>query len=98
MRIEIIIIIIIIILFAAIGCSLGGSRPYVDTSKESLYIRGTIQNKVHTINKVHTVQMQTYKVTQGRVIHLSSNLILFASLHSDKVTSHYFTYFHLNRT
>jgi hypothetical protein len=33
--------------YAAIGCSPGGSRSYTDTDKERLYIKGTIQNKVH---------------------------------------------------
>jgi hypothetical protein len=44
------------------------------------------------------MQIQTQKVTQGQVVHVSSNLILFASLHSDKFNSHFFTYFHLNPT
>jgi hypothetical protein len=43
-------------------------------------IKGTIQNKVHTINKVHTVQIQTYKVIKGHV--------LVFSLHSNKDISH----------
>jgi hypothetical protein len=37
--------------FTAIGRSPGGSRSYTDTDKERLYIKGTIQNKVHTISK-----------------------------------------------
>jgi hypothetical protein len=69
------------------------------TDKEIvLYTKGTIQKKVHTVNKVHRMQIEMYAVTQGHLTHLSSNLILFASLHSNKVTSYYFTYFHLKPT
>jgi hypothetical protein len=39
---SIVIIIILLLLFTAIGCSPGGSRPYIDTDKESLYRKGTI--------------------------------------------------------
>jgi hypothetical protein len=49
-------------------CSPGGGRSYTDTDKERLYIKVTIQKKVYTINNVHTVQIQTYKLTQGHVI------------------------------
>jgi hypothetical protein len=59
--------------FTAIGCSPDGSRSDTDTGKESLHIKGTIQNKIHTINKVHTVQIQTCKVTQGYVKDLLSD-------------------------
>jgi hypothetical protein len=75
--------------FTAIGSPPGGSRSYTDTDKERLYVKGTVQNKLLTINKVHTVQMQTYKVTQVHVI-------VFASLHSNKDTVHYFICFHSN--
>jgi hypothetical protein len=44
--------------FTAIGRSPGGSRSYTDAGKERLYVKGTIQNKVHTINKVHTATRQ----------------------------------------
>jgi hypothetical protein len=57
----------LLLIFTAIGCSPSG-RSYTDTDKERLYIKITIQNKVHTINKVHTVHIQTNKVTQGYVI------------------------------
>jgi hypothetical protein len=67
---HIIIIIIIIILL-----QLGVHPVYTGTDKESVYIKGTIQNKVHTINKVHTVQVQTYKVTQGHRQNFS-NMIM----------------------
>jgi hypothetical protein len=43
--------------FTAIGCSPGGGRSNTYTNKERLYIKGTIQNKVHTINKVHTLRV-----------------------------------------
>jgi hypothetical protein len=40
------------------------------THKETeLYRKGTIQNKVHTVNNVPRMQIQTYTVTQGHVIH-----------------------------
>jgi hypothetical protein len=56
--------------FTAIGCSPGGSRSYTDTDKEiGLYTKGTTQNKVHTVNKMPRMQIQTYTVTQGHVIH-----------------------------
>jgi hypothetical protein len=46
--------------FNVIGCSPGGSRPYTDTDKEiRLYTKGTIQNKVHTM------QIQTYAVPRS---------------------------------
>jgi hypothetical protein len=98
-RCEIVIIIIIIItciiITIIILLQLGVHPVAVDltliTDREiGLYTKGTIQNKVHTVNKVHRMQIQirVYTVVQGHVIHLSSNLILFASLHSNKVTSH----------
>jgi hypothetical protein len=40
------------------------------TDKEiGLYTKGTVQNKVHTVNKVPRMQIQTYTVTQGHMIH-----------------------------
>jgi hypothetical protein len=33
--------------FSAVGCSPGGSRSCIDTDKERIYIKGTIQNKVY---------------------------------------------------
>jgi hypothetical protein len=57
------------------------------TDKEiGLHTKGTIQHKVQTVNKVHRMQIQG-KITRARDT-LSSNLILFASMHSNKVTSH----------
>jgi hypothetical protein len=47
----------------ALGCSTGGGRHYSDTHKEiRLYIKGTIQNKVHTM------QIQTYTVTRSAYV------------------------------
>jgi hypothetical protein len=37
-------------------------------TRKDYNIKGTIQNKTHTINKVHTVQIQTYKVIKGHVL------------------------------
>jgi hypothetical protein len=37
--------------------------------------KGTIQNKIHTINTVHTVQIQTYKV-------IKEHVLVFVLLHS----------------
>jgi hypothetical protein len=46
--------------YIAIACSPGSSRPYTDRYKQiRLYIKGTIQNKVHT------VQIQTCTVTRS---------------------------------
>jgi hypothetical protein len=64
-----------------------GIRPVVVVltqiqTRKVYNIKGTIQNKIHTVNKVHTVQIQTYDVIRGHVL-------VFVSLNSNKDTSHY---------
>jgi hypothetical protein len=44
------------------------------------------RQSTHCKQGTQNANSNTHTVTQGHVIHLSSNLILFASLHSNKVT------------
>jgi hypothetical protein len=61
---------IIIIILLQLGVHLVAVDLNADTGKGRLYIKGIIQNKVHTINKVHAVQIQTYEVTQGHFAYI----------------------------
>jgi hypothetical protein len=81
-------LVVVVVVLQKLGVHQAVDLTLILEKEIGLYTKGTIQNKVHTVNRVHRMQIQTYTVTQGLVIHLSSNSVLFASLHSNKVTSH----------
>jgi hypothetical protein len=63
--------------FTTIWCSAGGSRTHTDTDKERLYIKGTIQNKVHTMQiqdiKSHKgTWLCLFHCTRTRTLHITS--------------------------
>jgi hypothetical protein len=79
----IIIIIIIIIILLQLGINPVVVELTLIQTRKVYNIREQYKKKYNTENKVHTVQIQTYKVIKRQVL-------VFVSLHSNKDTSHYF--------